>query len=232
MPNGLSLSPPTDRNPGTPYRAGECRGMCSLLDGLLFNERFGRMSTTKLPLKHRVKKIVKVVLTVVAFTIGGFLVGLFIQSPIVETISDGTFTRWRTLGSPPEKITRLLGIGQYGAQNVIYAETETDQVFRCCPQAIGEWEETKAPEYLYGQICGSLPLKSSPPPQAVKGCFEEAAFEWVTDRYQYALLEDGTVWLWHHYVGLDTIIKIVLISSLIGGVIGLLFVWQNERKKR
>ena len=84
LPNGLSLSPPTDRNPGTPYRAGECRGMCSLLDGLLFNERFGRMSTTKLPLKHRVKKIVKVVLTVVAFTIGGFLVGLFIQSPIVE----------------------------------------------------------------------------------------------------------------------------------------------------
>jgi len=190
------------------------------------------MSTTKSQLKHRIKKIIKVVLIVISFTIGGFLVGLFVQSPIVETISNGTFTRWHTLGAPPEKITRLLDIEQYGAQGVIYAETETNQVFCCCPQAIGEWEETKAPEYLHGQTCGSLPPKSSPHPQSVKACFEEAAFEWVTDRYQYALVEDGTVWLWHHYIGLDTIIKIVFISSLIGGVLGVLFVWQNERKKR
>jgi hypothetical protein len=189
------------------------------------------MSMTKIHIKDRVKKIAKIVLTIIAFTVLGFVVGLVVQSPIVETISDGAFTRWRDLGSPPERITDLLGIGQYSAEDVVYVETETGNVFRCCPQEIGEWEKTEPTQYMYGQTCGSLPPKTSPPPRLVKACVEVAAFEWATDRKQFALLDDGTVWTWHQHVGLDTLLNIVCVSSLIGGVLGLLVVWRNERKK-
>ena len=189
------------------------------------------MSTTKIQIKDRVKKIAKIVLTVIAFTVLGFVVGLVIQSPILEALSNGVFTQWRTLGSPSERITNLLGIGQYGAEDVVYVKTATDDVFRCCPQKIGEWEKTEPTEYMYGQTCGSLPPRAAPPPRLVRACVEVSAFEWVTDRTQFALLDDGTVWIWHQYVGLDTFLNIVCISSLIGGVLGLLFVWRNERRK-
>ena len=189
------------------------------------------MSTTRMQIKDRVKKVAKIVFTLIAFTVLGFVVGLVIQSPIVETISDGAFTQWRTLGSPPERITDLLGIGQYGAGDAVYVKTETNNVFRCCTQKIGEWEKTEPTQYLYGQTCGSLPPKASPPPRSVKACVEVATFEWVRDRKQFALLDDGTIWIWRQHLGLDTLLNIVCVSSLFGGVLGLLFVWRNERKK-
>ena len=176
-------------------------------------------------------KIIKIVLIIIAFTIVGFIGGLFVQSPILNIISDGVFTRWRPLGSPPEKITNLLGVGLYSGQRVVYGETDNNQVFRCCPQAIGEWEEAEATAYIYDQECMSLPPKSSPPPGEVKDCVEIAALEWVTDRKQYALLEDGTVWTWHHHISLGTLLSIICISTIIGGIIGILFVWQSERRK-
>ena len=189
------------------------------------------MSTNEIRNRDRIKKIARIVFTVIAFTVLGFIVGLVIQSPIVEAISDGAFTQWRTLGSPPERITALLGLGRYGAEDVVYVKTETNNVFRCCSQTIGEWEKTEPTEYMYGQTCGSLPPRASPPPRSVKACVEVTAFEWVTDRKQFALLDDGSVWTWHQHLGLDTLLNIVCVSSLIGGVLGLLFVWRNERKK-
>ncbi len=178
------------------------------------------------------KRVIRVALIVLGCTVLGLLAGLVLQSPILKVISDGTFTRWRSVGSPPEEISSLLGVGQYGPEHVVYVETEAGSVYRCCPQAPGEWEKTDATRYMYDQGCVDLPRRAAPPPSPVRACVEIAAYEWVTERTQYALLDDGAIWIWHHHVGLDTFINVIGSSSLIGGLVGGLLAWYNERRRK
>jgi hypothetical protein len=174
------------------------------------------------------RRIIRFALIVVACTVLGLLAGLVLQSPILKVISEGTFTRWRSIGSPSEEISSLLGVGQYGPGHVVYVETEAGDVYRCCPQAPGQWEKTDLTRYMYDQACVDLPRRAAPPPQPALACVEIAAYEWVTDRTQYALLEDGTVWIWHHHVGLDTLLEIIGGSSLVGGLAGVLLAWRRQ----
>jgi hypothetical protein len=179
-----------------------------------------------------VKKIIRVAGVVVGCTVLGFLGGLVIQSPLSKVISEGAFTRWCSLGSPSERITNLLWIGQYGPDHVIYAETEAGNVYRCCPQGPGQWERAERPEYVWDQECWRLPPRASPPPRPVRACVEIGAYEWGTYRTQFALLDDGTVWMWHHETNIGTLFVIVCWSSLLGGVVGVLLAWHRERSKR
>jgi len=178
------------------------------------------------------KGIIRVALVVVGCTVLGFIGGLVIQSPLSKVISEGAFTRWRSLGSPSERMISLLGIGQYGPDHVVYAETEAGNVYRCCPRSVGQWERAEPPKYVSDQPCWRLPRRASPPPRPVRDCVEIAMYEWATDRTQFALLDDGTVWMWHHHVGLETLLRIVCGSSLLGGVFGLLLAWHRERREQ
>ncbi len=126
----------------------------------------------------------------------------------------------------------FLGIGQYGPDHVIYGETEAGNVYRCCPQGAGQWERVERPEYAWDQACLPLPPRASPPPRPVRDCVEIGAYEWGTFRTQFALLDDGTVWMWHLETSVADYFNVICGSSLLGGVVGLVFGWRKERSKR
>ncbi|KPL73252.1 hypothetical protein ADM99_03210 [Leptolinea tardivitalis] len=63
-------------------------------------------------------------------------------------------------------------------------------------------------------------------------CACESQFEWTTEYYYAALLEDGSLWRWHFHYGLDTIVDSSgkgLLAGLIIGMLGLFF-WKYRRK--
>jgi len=178
------------------------------------------------------RKLLRVALTVIASSFLGLCVGLAALYLLTDTISEGGFTRWRSLGSPPDRIVTLLGIGSCAPGHALYVETVEGRTYRYCPRTSAQWVEMTPPQYIHHQECVSLPHLAPSPPHPPTACVEIAAYEWVTDRTQFALLDDGAVWIWHLYFGFDSLLTFICSGPLVGGLAGVLIAQRRERRRR
>jgi hypothetical protein len=173
--------------------------------------------------------------TVLAFLIVGLVVGMIISPSLVRQMRDGVFTRWEPLGMPPEPITRLLGY-EFGdrARILVRVETISGALYQCCSRQNTDWNEVTPSDLVYADACSKLPSQAAVPPREVLSCVESRAFEGATDRTQFALLDDGSIWVWRHRVEFLPELPIICWSGTIGlllgiGVMGGVWIIQRRR---
>ena len=132
-----------------------------------------------------------------------------------------SFNRWRALGAPPAPADGFVAADP----TVVYVATAGEQVYACRPTRAAAdgacWQPATAPfaidedaDFEHSVYSGEVP----PPPGEtldvvfVSIFYADAAFE-----ARYALLADGTVWVWEY----DTSSNMALLVLLAGPVVGL-----------
>lgn len=160
-----------------------------------------KMGTTS-PVK-RVISAVWVVLLLLLACYSGFRAG----DALATALSEGTFVLWRQLEAPPEDVASILTSNTY----IVQIETRSGEVYqaeisKCLQSAGGCWEkanrtyELEPPYWHKGSRCRSCFQEMKEPPGRIVECGSATLpFECYREAH-YALLEDGTIWVWQHAV--------------------------------
>jgi|GEM_PF-3485219 hypothetical protein len=143
---------------------------------------------------------------IIVFFIGIFipvLCVLFTVLPLFfigDLYSNGVFTKWRSLGSPPEKIIKIVGL----CNEEICVETENDKVYLfnsydCNSEVVQScWEQVDATIVEMPQIitCGYNFQPKPFLPDAIQGIVTRDCGSGGSSEAYYALLKDGNIWVW------------------------------------
>jgi hypothetical protein len=161
--------------------------------------------------------------------------GLGASAVFLKARNSGAFTRWRSIGSPPDPGVKLVS----GDPQVIYVRTTSEKLYACRHKERGSapscWVPAQEPldvdrrvttEHM--RFTGEVPL---PPGQVVDTLnvarwYAEDAFE-----TRYTLLADGSVWKWEYDVGGYWSLLTMAAGLLLGGVLGLvaaLVIWLSR----
>ena len=140
----------------------------------------------------------------------------------------GRFTRWRSLAAPPETAVAFVTADP----TRVYLTTVSDQVYVCeiSQASPGQacWQPAEAPyaidnetDFEHSVFSGDVP----PPPGEttdqvyVSIFYGDAAFE-----ARYALLTDGTVWVWEYGANSNQALLVLLAGPVVGLALGLVLV--------
>lgn len=164
--------------------------------------------------------------------VAGFLAG--------RAWNAGDFTRWQRLPDPPAKSVQIVG----GSTEVVFIEMAAGQVYYCSLSDNNCWVKYEKPVSASSrnEWCEQYPLHysvSAPPGKVIdylqtQWCHFEAGEE-----ADYALLEDGSVWVWKHWDA--NFLNLARAFAAMGGgcSVGLLisiavpvFVWLRKRTRR
>ena len=152
----------------------------------------------------------------------------------------GSFTRWQRLPDPPAKPVRIVG----GSTEVVDIEMAGGQVYYCNQSNNRCWVQSEEPVSVASsnEWCDQYPLHysvSAPPGKVIdylqtQWCHFEAGEE-----ADYALLENGSVWMWNHWDA--NFLNLARAFAAMGGgcSVGLLisiavpvFIWLRKRTRR
>ncbi len=136
---------------------------------------------------------------------------------------EGTFSRWRSLGSPPAPAMALYA----GDTTVIYAAAADGNVYSCPPTSQAReacWTPAAPPytvdsraDYEHSVISGDPP----PPPETpVDVLYVSRFYAELAVEARYALLPDGTVWVWYHESAGYLSLLVLLGSPVLGFGLG------------
>jgi hypothetical protein len=139
----------------------------------------------------------------------------------VNALGQGRFARWRSLAAPPAGAVALVTADP----NRVYVETGSGAIFGCAHNGraagLGCWTAAEPPFAIDSQADFERAVFSGdvPPPPGdpvdqlpVSLIYADAAWE-----ARYAVLADGTVWVWEYSAGgYDS-----LVALLLGPVVGL-----------
>lgn len=163
----------------------------------------------------------------------GFMVG--------KAWNSGGLTGWRRLPDPPTRPVQIVG----GSTTAVLIATTDSQVFYCDPMDGAEcWVKYDEPVFTNAsnEYCTQWPLYYSvraAPGEVIdylqtKWCHFEAGEE--TD---YALLKDGSLWMWHHFDANFLNLARVFGTAGVGCSIGFLaaiavtiFNWRRDRVRQ
>jgi hypothetical protein len=178
------------------------------------------------------KKILLNLGLLLLFIITGCLGGYIIAS---SSGGPGS-TTWNEITSPPEKAVRIIEIGGYGSDaNSITIQSESGKQFECCGPGPSPWKEVTFIKTRYGPECAQIEstLFDQLPGKPVD-CAFISQFEYTTEQYYTAILDDGSVWRWHYVHGLSTVFTGVVNGMLVGLVVGVIWVvvrlWMNRKE--
>ena len=125
-------------------------------------------------------------------TVAGFMIG--------RAWNSGGLTRWQRLPNPPAWPVQIVG----GSLSTVFVETPDGQVYMCDVSEDQCWVAYAEPVEVAprNEACESWPIHyavSAPPGEVVdyfqaQWCHFEAGEE-----SDYALLEDGSAWMWNHF---------------------------------
>jgi hypothetical protein len=173
-------------------------------------------------------------LIVIVTAIVGFLVARW----TVQKFMAGAFVQWQSLGAPPERAVKILRVEPLfpGDRGDISVETIAGQIYHCCRGSNIHWESQES-ESPYREVCGTYsPQPPLEPPGQPIDCAETPEIEWNLNRTTYVVLDDGTVWRWHHAVDFSTSLLLNLGGpcggAVLGGVVSVLILRLTWRKKR
>lgn len=147
-----------------------------------------------------VKKIV-VILLAIFIPIAGFYIGIFYG----EIESTGRFVQWRSLGSPPGKVSKLLGI-MY--DSVLYVETVNGEKYKttyfCEKSSPSCWNEANDTDKIGMPVYEACSRRwkdfivATPPDAVVQSIQKETCGGPVHEQINYVLVQDGSVWSWEY----------------------------------
>lgn len=154
---------------------------------------------------------------------------------LVSGKNNPDFTQWKKMPAPPEPVLRIIELGGYGKQpHSITIETASGKQYDCCGPWPATWNSLEYKKTRYGSECNKpeSTLYNELPGKIVD-CAYIMQFEWATEHYYAALLEDGTLWRWQYYYGMDTVLNSVtwgIIAGLGLGIVVIIFGIINKRR--
>jgi hypothetical protein len=142
-------------------------------------------------------------------------------------------TTWQSLGTPPVPALDIIQISP-----LIIASTEGEELYEYQYHS-GDWElidqkPSEAASESFPELCEEIPRPSM---DGIIASQEECVkFEMGFSYIKYAVLEDGSVWIWNQNVGTHNIdYVLVIISWTVGfyvlGVILLILITILDKKK-
>jgi len=154
--------------------------------------------------------------------------GLLVSAGYVRLRQVGAFSRWRALGAPPGGGVDILT----GDLEVVYVRALGGTLYSCAyeekPSAAGCWQP--APEPLRVDEWATfdrrvLDRDVRPPAGTVTDTLEVSA--WYPEHAfeaRFALLDNGTLWVWRYDVGSYLDLFILIVGLGIGTVLGMVAV--------
>lgn len=145
---------------------------------------------------------------------------------LVSGKSNPNTTQWQVMSAPPEPAVRIIELGGYGKQpHSITIEAASGKQYDCCGPWPSTWNALEYKKTRYGGECNKpeSTLYNQLPGKIVD-CAYIMQFEWATEHYYAAILEDGTIWRWQYYYGLDTVMNAVLWGIVVGLGVGIVVI--------
>jgi hypothetical protein len=127
---------------------------------------------------------------------------------------------------PPEKAVRIVEIGGYGSEaNSITVQSASGKQYECCGSGPSPWVDVTYPKTRYGPECGQIQSTLFDQLSGkVVDCAFISQFEYTTEQYYAAVLDDGSIWRWHYVSGLSTFGNAVITGTLAGFILGIIAV--------
>lgn len=141
---------------------------------------------------------------------------------------DGRFSRWRSLSSPPAGAVALVTADP----NVVYAEAADGGVYVCSHNGraagAGCWAAAEPPyevssdaDFERSFFTGTVP---PPPGETVDQLYVSLDFVELGLEARYAVLADGTVWVWEYSASSYDSLIVLLAGPVVGLALGLIVV--------
>ncbi len=153
----------------------------------------------------------------------------------------GRLTRWQRLPAVPERPTRIAG----GSTASVFVETGAGQIYVCNHRDDGQcWVKYDQPvvSELSSEYCAQYPnhyAVSAPPGKPVDYLRADWCHFEAGEEADYALLADGSVWMWNHwdanFLNLARVFGTMGGGACLGLVIAIavpIFVWLKGRRAR
>jgi hypothetical protein len=174
-------------------------------------------------------------LLVVVLSLGGCAAGM----PLGTAWNSGSLARWDRLPDPPAAPAAIVT----GSTAEVYIETADGGIYYCNPADEVCWVESDTPEPLAArnEDCEDWPIRYQvrPAPGTVidslqtQWCHFEAGEE-----VDYAILDDGSVWMWSHFDANYLNMARVLVpmgggclAGLLVGIVLIVVVWRRRRRQ-
>jgi hypothetical protein len=178
----------------------------------LIYPHFGKRATGVF--MNRFRAVLKYLAILIICTSFGCLGGYF----LVSARNNPDSTQWQLMPAPPEPAVRIIELGGSGRKShSITIETASGNQYDCCGPWPTTWNAVEIKKTRYGSECNkpesTLYNQLS---GKIVDCAYITQFEWATEHYYAALLEDGMLWRWQYYYGLDTVLNGVVWGIVIG----------------
>ncbi len=189
------------------------------------------------------RKITLIFLVVILITcslgIGGFFAGL----RLFREYTAGKFAKWTSLGVPPDRAVRIVGLNPNWREKTVEVEiTTTSGEFYRYSAKQNRWVKVDIPEserYAEGGSCEIIPTAAftsylgALPAKPVDCGTMFWNWEWFADEVHFVVLEDGSVWWWRYYTGFDRLTIFLCGGSIMGiclGLVPLAILWRQQRR--
>jgi hypothetical protein len=171
----------------------------------------------------------KIFVLIVITTLGGCVAGYALGS----LGKDPADVRWEQIPDPPEKPVRIIQIGGYGRDaKSLFIDAVSGRQYECCGLWPMAWKEAVSKRTRVGDACPSLqesPLDQVP--GKVVDCAYVMQWEWATEKHYVVLLEDGSLWRWRFYKGMDVLFRSIVWGALVGFVVGIVILLNARRRQ-
>lgn len=177
------------------------------------------------------------ILIPLAFT----FLSLYVLFFIGDLHTNGTFLNWHSIGSPPEKVIKIVGI----CEDEACVETQNKKFYmfnsyHCNEAAIQScWEQVDSILVEEPQMIDcwyKFPTKN-PPRNTVQSIVTNDCGSGGASQANYALLKDGSIWAWEKsttdlqgVIWVLWAIPVTIISLIVGSIIALKFtpaIWRK-----
>jgi hypothetical protein len=135
-------------------------------------------------------------------------------------------TTWKQMTPPPEKPVRIVEIGGYsGGENSITVQSAANRQYECCKPGPSPWTEVTSPKTRYGPECRDIQSTLFDQLSGkIVDCAFISQFEYTTEQYYAAVMDDGSIWRWHYVSGLIPFGNAVITGTLAGFILGIIVV--------
>jgi len=127
------------------------------------------------------------------------ILGIALGVQLGAAWTTGSLARWERLPDPPASPVQIVG----GTTSLVYVKAANDQVYTCTPAGGECWARADAPPDVapIDAACAEYPIRyamTAPPGNAIDTLLAQWCHFEASEQTGYAILQDGTVWMWQH----------------------------------